>query len=318
MHPAMMLRSAAFFGLCLTVLLFEQLPGSSKPQPDIQNAKYGPHERNVLDLWKAVSEGPAPLLVYIHGGGFLSGDKTEIPAQLLKICLQEGISVAAINYRLSQHAPFPAPMLDSARAIQFLRLHAQEWNLDPKRIAATGTSAGAGIALWIGFHDDLADPKADDPVARQSTRLACMVGVGAQTSYDPRFIKDLIGGRAHEHPALSKLFGLSPDELDSPRAHKLYEEASPINYVTADDPPVFLLYQEPRDPLPASARAGDGIHHPTFGVALQAKLDPLGIECVLRHQDDYKAPPPAAVQMNREMLAFLVKHLKAKDQDKPG
>ena len=94
----------------------------------------------------------------------------------------------------------------------------RRWGSTPRRIAACGNSAGAGISLWAGFHDDLADPGSADPVLRQSSRLACMGVVGAQTSYDPRFIKQTIGGRAHEHIALRPLFGIHSDaEADSPR-----------------------------------------------------------------------------------------------------
>lgn len=279
--------------------------GEDKPKPDVENAQYGPHERNVLDLWRVKADRATPLLVFIHGGGFRAGDKSNLQPALLKRCLESGISVASINYRLSQHAPFPAPMLDGARAVQFLRYKASEWNLDPKRVAASGGSAGAGISLWIGFHDDLADPKSDDAIARQSTRLTCMGVMGAQSSYDPRWIQKVIGGRAHEHPALMPFYGLKPDELDSPRAHKLYEEASAINYVSADDPPVFMFYSEAKGPLPADAKPGEGIHHPKFGEALKEKLDPLRIECVLRHQDDYKANRG---DMNREMVEFFLRH----------
>jgi acetyl esterase/lipase len=281
-----------------------------KPKPDVANEKYGPHERNVLDLWKARSEGPAPLVVFIHGGGFRGGSKDNLSPGLLQSCLKSGISVAAINYRLSQHAPFPAPMLDSARAIQHLRHRARDWNIDPRRIAATGGSAGAGISLWLGFHDDLADPKSADPVARQSTRLTCMAVLGAQTSYDPRFIKKEIGGRAHEHPALRSFYGLKEEELDSPRAHKMYEEASPITFVSKDDPPAFLFYTEPKGSLPADARPGQGIHHPRFGEVLKAKLEPLKIECVLRHRDDYKGNVNAV--LNEEMVQFFRRHFRMK------
>jgi acetyl esterase/lipase len=285
-------------------------PAQDRPEPDVRNASYGPHERNVLDLWKAKADRPTPLLVFIHGGGFRGGDKSAVPPGLLRGCLEAGISVASINYRLSQHAPFPAPMLDGGRAVQFLRSRASEWNLDPRRIAASGGSAGAGISLWLGFRPDLADPKSPDPVARQSSRLTCMAVLGAQSSYDPRFIRRVVGGRAHEHPALMPFYGLRPDELDSPRAHKLYEEASPINYVTADDPPVFLFYNEPKEPLPAEAAPGVGIHHPNFGTALKEKLDPLGIECVLRHQTDYAARGERQDALHRDIVAFLKKQLR--------
>jgi acetyl esterase len=282
----------------------------SKPKPDVAEAKYGPDERNVLDLWQARSEGPRPVVVYIHGGGFARGSKETLGEDLLKRCLDAGISVAAINYRLTDSAPFPAAFLDSARAIQFLRYKAKEWNLDPKRVAATGSSAGAGTSLWIGFHDDMADPNSADPVKRQSTRLTCMAVQGAQTTYDPRTIKKLIGGRAHEHPSLLPFYGITAEEIDTPRAYELYEKASPINYVTKDDPPVFLFYSEPKGPLPEDAKPGQGIHHPKFGIYLKKKMEPLGIECVLRHRDDYK-DKGMATELNREMVEFFLKHFKA-------
>lgn len=262
---------------------------ASKPKPHFENVRYGPFERNVMDLWRAVSDAPIPVVIYFHGGGFRQGDKSSLTAGFLEGCLKSGIPVAAANYRLSHQASFPAPMLDGARAIQFLRLKAQEWNLDPQRIGARGGSAGAGISLWVGFHDDLADPVHDDPVARQSTRLACIAVANAQSSYDLRFIKSRIGGRAYEHPALPLFYGLKPEELDTPRAYELYEEASPINYVSAGDPPTFLSYEEPFGTLPADAKPGEGIHHPHFGIALKEKLDALGIECVMKHVDQYRA-----------------------------
>mgnify|MGYP002526952452 FL=1 len=80
--------------------------------------------------------------------------------------LDKGISVVAINYRYIQNAvadkivpPVKAPLSDAARALQFIRSKADEWNLDKKRIGATGGSAGACSSLWLALHDDMADPK---------------------------------------------------------------------------------------------------------------------------------------------------------------
>ena len=284
----------------------------AKPRPDVVNMRYGPHDRNVLDLWKAKPrsglDAPAPVVIFFHGGAFRTGDKSHVPARLVEKCLDAGISVASANYRLSETAAFPAPMLDGARAIQFVRKNANELGIDPKRIAAAGSSAGAGIALWVGFHDDLADPESDDPIARQSSRVICLGVDGAQTSYDPRFIKELIRGRAYEHPALRAFYGIKSDaELDSPRIHKLYEDASPLNHVSAGDPPAILFYVEPNAPLPADAKPGQGIHHPRFGEALKAKLDPLKIECILRHRTEYPEGDDPNAAMCRDMTAFFAR-----------
>lgn len=311
-RTAAALLAAAAFSASLALAAAQQQdrePGPrERPEPDRADVPYGPHERHVLDYWAAESEGPAPLVVFIHGGGFRGGDKAAVPTPLLRGCLDRGIAVASISYRLSQHAPFPAPMEDGARAIQFLRSVADDWGIDPDRIAASGGSAGAGISLWVAFHDDLADPDADDPVARESSRLACVAVRGAQTTYDPRVIAAIVGGRAHEHPALQPFFGLGDDELDSERAFALYEAASPDQYVSADDPPVFLLYNEPPGPLPPDAPPGRGIHHPNFGHYLKPKLEKLGIECVVRHGDDIEGGPAAD---EAELVDFLARHLKA-------
>jgi acetyl esterase/lipase len=293
----------------------------AKPRPDFENLRYGPHERNVLDLWKAKPRSDpdesTPVVVFFHGGGFRSGDKSSVPAWLLAKCLESGISVASVNYRLSQTSPFPVPMLDGARAIQFLRFKAEELGLDPARIGASGSSAGAGIALWVGFHDDLADPSSSDPIARRSSRVSCVAVDGAQTSYDPRWIKAHIGGRAHEHPALRSFYGIVSDaDLDAPRTHELYEAASPMTYVSPDDPPVILFYVEPDAPLPADSKPGQGIHHPRFGKALKEKLAPLGVECTLRHLDDYPAQVDRDFVFNRAMAAFFTQKLQAKPGDR--
>jgi acetyl esterase len=254
-------------------------PKAKLPTPTFGNVKYGPHERNVLDFWQAKSKQPAPVLVSIHGGGFVAGNKSVQP-QLLKDCLDSGISVAAINYRYSTQAIAPAPFQDGARAVQFLRSKATDWNIDPKRFAATGGSAGAGISLWLGFHKDMADPKSDDPILRQSTRLTCMVVFQGQTSYDPRFIRRLFPGKdIYKIGALTKLFDVDLNKLDDLPAekYKLFEECSPIHHVTKDAPPVLLWYNNSIDT--EITNQGIGIHHPLFGKALKEKMDALKVPC---------------------------------------
>ena len=269
--------------------------------PTEADVAYGPHERNVLDFWKAESDEPTPLLIWIHGGGFRAGDKKSIPGALLKDCLDAGISCASINYRLTDSAPYPAQMLDSARAVQFLRTKADERNLDPKRFAAGGGSAGSGISQWLAFHDDLAKPDSEDPVSRQSTRLTCVLPIGMQSTYDPRVIKEIIPGKAYEHPALPALFDLPDDwrletgTIDE-KTDRLFKDASPINHLTANDPPIFVMN--------SAAAATDGnIHHPNFGEHLKAAADKLGIECHVTLDTDYESQDAAFA----EMVKFLKK-----------
>lgn len=292
-------KQAIAISLCLA---FPVLPAMADDQkPTHANLKYGPHERTIMDVWLANSDKPTPMLVSIHGGGFARGEKRVSP-ELLKRCLSSGISVATIDYRFIKEAIAPAQMLDSARAIQFIRHNAKEWNLDPKRVAATGNSAGAGISLWLGFHDDLADPKSDDPVLRQSSRLTCMSVFNAQTSYDPRFIRDLLPGTdTYKYPRLAQLFDIDMDKLDDlpKEKYKLFDLVSPIQHVTGDDPPAQLLYAYNLDA--AVKDRSVGIHHPKFGVALKERMDKLKVECDLK-------PRVRTADADEITFTFIKKH----------
>jgi acetyl esterase/lipase len=282
----------------------EKAQDNVKTSPTHADVRYGPHERNVLDFWQAKSDRPTPLLVSIHGGGFVAGNKS-VAAPLLKDCLDSGISVAAISYRYSTQAIAPAPFEDGARAVQFLRSKAKDWNIDPEHVAATGGSAGAGISLWLAFHDDMADPKSDDPVLKESTRLSCASVFDGQTSYDPRFIRKLFPGKdVYKIGPLRQLFGADLDRLDDLPAEKyrLFEEVSPINYLTKDDPPVLLWYSRPMDAEVTDTSVG--IHHPLFGKVLKEKMDELGIPCEL-----YAGGKRVGEGTPRRQIDFLKDHL---------
>ncbi|MCA9117879.1 MAG: alpha/beta hydrolase, partial [Planctomycetaceae bacterium] len=137
-------------------LLFVSQPALAADEPlTLKDVPYGTHARQVLDFYQAQSDKPTPVVFYIHGGGWRGGDKKTNPAAFLA----KGISVVAINYRYVQNGvqqgvkpPVKAPLSDAARALQFVRSKAAEWNLDKERIGATGGSAGACSSLWLAFH----------------------------------------------------------------------------------------------------------------------------------------------------------------------
>jgi acetyl esterase/lipase len=267
--------------------------------PTFENVPYGPDVSNKIDFWKASSNAPTPLVVFIHGGGFRAGDKAGYDKPLQAACLASGISYASINYRLSDVASYPAQMHDSARAIQFIRSKAAEWNIDPQRIACTGGSAGAGISLWLAFHDDLADAKSAEAVARQSTRLACAMPTNMQCTYDPREIEKIVPGDAYNVAPLKLLQGL-PATFDwhkdaiSADLDKRLRDCSPITHLTKDDPPVFAMNND------VNEKAGN-IHHPNFGRHLKKQMDQMGASCEFHLVSDY----PSQQARAEAMLAFL-------------
>ena len=154
---------------------------------DYVNETYGDHQRNKFDIWLAKSDKPTPLVIYIHGGGFGSGDKSKYyNSKQLVSFLEKGISVATINYRFQKHKPYGilASLNDSKRCLQFIRYHAEKYNIDKTKIGVYGSSAGAGTSLWIAFSDDMADLDNPDLILRESTRISCVGALATQATYD--------------------------------------------------------------------------------------------------------------------------------------
>lgn len=277
--------------LASPVLAAEPTPQAKPKQPNKQNqaklepthanVAYGDHERQKVDFWQAPGDGPRPLLVHIHGGGWVTGSKARNPKDVQPF-LDKGISYASIGYRLSGEAPLPAPVLDAARALQFIRSHAKQWNIDQDRIALNGGSAGACTSMWLLCHDDLADPTSDDPVARQSTRVAAAAVAVGQTSIDPHVIEPWLGPNVLQHRMINMAVGeptIQGALKNYDKHHDLYVEFSPINHVSQGDPPLFMSYGG--DMTLPSKNSGHGIHHPVYGVKMKEKCDSVGQPCEL-------------------------------------
>ena len=263
----------------ISILFSIHISTAQKIQPTYKNISYGPHQDMTLNFWNFESESPVPLLVHIHGGGWIGGKKNETisPNELKK-----GYSFASIDYRLAGTELLPAAVHDAARAIQFLRTKAKEWNFNPARIAVIGGSAGAASSLWLAYHDDMADPKSDDPVLRQSSRVCGAVAMGGQTTLDPFLLEKKIGPACIQHGMIWKTVGAKSieDLMENWGQYKdLSLQCSPMTHVSKDDPPVFLNYGKPA-PIPVIK--GDGIHHAGFGRLLKEKCKKMGIDCHLQ------------------------------------
>jgi acetyl esterase/lipase len=266
------------------------------PMQTEETVRYGEHERHVLDFWRADSDRPTPLVVVIHGGAWRSGSKERMQRFVdAPALLQAGISVAAVNYRLMAHSqdvvpPVKAPLQDAARALQFIRSKAEEWNIDKERIGAAGGSAGACSSLWLLYHEDMAEPGSKDHVARESTRLCCAAVIGPQTSLDPKQMKEWIPNSQYGAHA----FGMkSFEEFLADRNDILpwIEEYSPYGLAGKDDPPVYMFYGN----APGMGEdQKDSTHSANFGIALQKRCEELGLGCELVHTESkdvrYESP----------------------------
>lgn len=272
------------------------------PMPTRSNIAYGPHERHVFDFWQAEADKPTPLVFVIHGGGWTGGSKERLirfadPEALM----DAGISVVAINYRLLKYAkdvdpPVKAPMHDAARALQFVRSKANELNIDPDRIALAGGSAGACTSLWLAYHDDLADPTSDAPVARKSTRVVCAALRAPQTTLDPQQMVEWTpnsryGGHAFGKESFAEFL------KDRESILPWIAEYSPYALTSADDPPVCLFYAHP----PAMGEnQKDPTHTANFGIGLQRLCHKLNIACQVVYPgspDQFDSPTDYLIHM---------------------
>lgn len=263
----------------------------SQPQEDIPpsqpDVKYGPYNQNVLDFYKADSGTPTPALVFFHGGGFTHGNKRLTTLQ--QQCLAHGISAVSANYRLTSPKGITVleSMLDGARVIQYIRSKAEDWNIDPTRIAVSGGSAGGCMSVWLATSDDLADPANEDPISRYSSRVLCACCGGAQTTLDIQVILSKIGGNKSIHPSIPALFDIASVEegLSDTNALRIIRQCSALNHVTEDDSPLYLTYSTvpPEGLYPETTDIAESIHSAKFGLLIKEKYDPLGLKCTINY-----------------------------------
>lgn len=199
------------------------------------------HPRQALDLYLPNVSTPAPLIVWIHGGAFRMGSKEDrVPLEYVAA----GYGVASINYRLSQHAVFPAQIEDCKAAVRWLRAHAHGFAIDPERFGVWGESAGGHLAAMLGTAGDIRKFDVGEHL-EQSSRVQAVADHFGPT--------DFLQMDAHRLPD-----GMLHDPIDSPesqlvggaiQAHpELVAAANPVTYASPGSPP-FLIVHGDRDPL---------------------------------------------------------------------
>ncbi len=248
--------------------------------------KYSQHPRNNFDIWLADLRKPTPLVIYIHGGGFIGGDKSKYYAsEDLVRFLDSGVSVAVINYRFMNEPPYGilSSMNDSKRCLQYIRYHAKKYNIDKKKIACTGGSAGAGTALWLAFSDDMADPENEDPVLRESTRLTCAGAFATQSTYDVYQWNAIIGLPEDSSPekqlAIARAFGFkTAKNLNTPDAEIIRKELDFRSRMNKNSAP-FFVFNKQKGGIPTTLDELN--HHPNHAKALKDKAEEVGLEAVV-------------------------------------
>jgi acetyl esterase/lipase len=220
------------FRLFLTALAALMMPvgspGAESPpslKKDVAYVENG-HARQKLDLRLPADPKGAPVVLWIHGGGWVTGGKENPPIAALTA---RGYVVASMNYRFSTQAPFPAQLEDARAAVKWLRTHQADYGFDGKRIAAWGHSAGGTMVSLIGARQD------------KGTEVQAVVNFSGPTDFG-LIIKDAIAGGYDER--LDTSIGLVAMLLGGPVKNKLPLglEASPVTHVTAKSAPSLLVF----------------------------------------------------------------------------
>ena len=193
----------------------------------IRDVPYVAREGHELlaDIYVPHGEGPFPGVLIVHGGGWRSGNKTRL-ARFGEKLAAEGYTAVAINYRLAPEHLFPAQIDDCKSAVRFMRKNAAKYKADGAHLGALGYSAGGHLVALLGVTDPsngLEGPDADGT----STRLQCFVAGGAPCDF------------RHTPPVTDLSFWLGGTRAEKP---EVYELASPISFVTKDDPPAFFFH----------------------------------------------------------------------------
>jgi acetyl esterase/lipase len=230
-------------GLALAGAQVAKTPGLPEGVKVERNLAYVPkgHERQVLDLYlPEKAAGKLPLVVWIHGGGWQAGNKDGCPALFLTA---KGYAVASINYRLSQHAVFPAQIEDCKAAIRWLRANADKYHLDKDRIGVWGASAGGHLVALLGVTNGEKELEGKDGDLGQSSGVQCVVDFFGPTDFvhwDRDFNKSVNG-------VIDKLLGgAAPTHTEEAR------KASPITYVSKDAAPYLILHGDKDNIVPLS------------------------------------------------------------------
>ncbi len=219
------------------------LPEGTKAHRDLAYVVDG-HVRQKLDVFLPPNAKSAPLVVWVHGGAWLGGDKAQCPALRL---LGEGFAVASVNYRLSRHAVFPAQIEDVKAAVRWLRANADRFGYDGNCIGAWGASAGGHLVALLGTSPGAPELEAGSKGAA-STRVQAvcdffgptdLLQMGNQSGPNSRLDHD-----AADSPE-SRLVGGPIQER-----RELAQKANPIRYVSADDPPFLILHGDKDDLVP--------------------------------------------------------------------
>lgn len=254
------------------------------PKPTYANVSYGPHANQLLDIYVPTqSGGPFPAVLWY--GGIWKSDKH--PANL-GYFQSHGVAMVAVQMRTMAdavadkvEAPVSYVMQDACRAVQFVRLNAAKWNLDPQRIAVGGGSQGSLPALYVGCSGEHANPDSADPVERVSTAVAGVAAFRSQPSIDPKQLQDWVPGVKWGAPALGCSFDQSLERRE--QLLPLINKWSPDHLLHKGAPPIYFENEWGLSQPEGIAEANYKTHCPQFAIGFQKLAQAAGVECSTKY-----------------------------------
>jgi acetyl esterase/lipase len=289
----------------LALLLTAALALAADPGPTHADVSFGPHPHQLLDIYLP-KDGPKPYPVLIWYGGIWKPAKHPARPDYFG---KAGIAVVAVETRTMTDAtddkvavPVSYVLDDARRAVQFVRLNAAKWGLDPDRIAVGGGSQGALPALYVACSGEGADPKADDPVLRASTRVRGAAAFRSQPSIDPKRMQEWVPGVKWGAPALGCSFEQSLARRDE--LLPILTKWSPDHLLRPGTPP---LYFENNWGLTRPESVGEMdylVHSPAWSLGFQKLAREKGITCLVKYPDH-------PTEKYADIWDFLVQELKA-------
>jgi len=253
----------------------------AEPAPSFADVSFGPHPHQLLDIWLP-KDGSGPFPVVLWYGGLWKPAKH---SGNLGYFLSKHVAMVAVQSRTLDDAmadkvkePISYPMEDACRAVQFVRLNAAKWNLDPNRIAVGGGSQGSLPALFVGCSGERADPKASDPVARVSTQVKGVAAFRSQPTIDPKQMQAWVPGVKWGAPSLGYDFDKSLAHYDE--VLPIIQKWSPDHLIHQGCPPIYFENEWGLTPPGGDiTEANYTVHAPMWGLGFKKLADKAGVTC---------------------------------------
>jgi acetyl esterase/lipase len=293
--------AAAFLATAFAV----SVRAAEKPAPARADLAYGPHPHQLLDVYvPPQGDGPFPVLLW-YGGLWKASKHTPDVNRFFAA----GCAVVAVETRVMQDAidekiypPVSVCLNDARRAVQYVRLHAAEWKIDPERIAVGGGSQGALPALFVGCSRDGAKPDAEDPVERMSSRVVAVGAWRSQPSIDPQRMQEWVPGVQWGAPAFGMSFAESLKQRE--KLLPLIAAWSPEALLHRGSAPIYFENNWGLEQPEKVERMDYLVHAPQWALGFQKLAHEQGVTCFVKF-------PGHPSEKYADMWEFLIQRMKA-------